>query len=83
MDVEAQAKEIAERIGWPYAHAAHIRCAGVEDIKRALIAFSDEKTKALQAEIERLRSLLHLIPDNPPVTGLPNVDLAMRITPKE
>lgn len=35
----------------------------------------------LLAEVKRLRAVLHLIPDNPPVTGQPKVSLAKSANP--
>lgn len=58
MDVEAQAKEMAERVGWQYSKSPHFRCAGVDDIALAMIAFSDEQNKKLRTEVERLRSII-------------------------
>jgi len=52
MDVEARAKDFAERVGWPYAHTAQLRCAGIDDIARAMIAFSDERTRELREVLQ-------------------------------
>jgi hypothetical protein len=65
MDVEAKAQEMAERIGWPDKYAAHIRHAGIDDMKRALIAFSAEQNKSLRDKLAAVADMIENCADVP------------------